>query len=120
MHPHIDAGIEKALKLRYFRNKTPLGDPPEQVELVGKWFNLTRVNMEIGDSRFVPLDDFRKKVFDEVLEFSRRYQCYIPWYTYKLSIDPGKRWSRVEIEMHVYDELVIVDESEGIYIRDED
>jgi hypothetical protein len=26
----------------------------------------------------------------------------------------------VEIEMHVYDELVIVDESEGIYIRDED
>ena len=58
--------------------------------------------------------------FDEVLEFSRRYQCYIPWYTYKLSIDPGKRWSRVEIEMHVYDELVIVDESEGIYIRDED
>ena len=69
MHPHIDAGIEKALKLRYFRNKTPLGDPPEQVELVGKWFNLTRVNMEIDDSRFVPLDDFRKKVFDEVLEF---------------------------------------------------
>jgi hypothetical protein len=76
--------------------------------------------LEIDDSRFVPLDDFRKKVFDEVLEFSRRYQCYIPWYTYKLSIDPGKRWSRVEIEMHVYDELVIVDESEGIYIRDED